>query len=373
MLGYQTVLLKKDIQVGKQYRVVGISFEHMHMGDNLRMVHQHPACEIVGICDPDHAAMQDAIANFGLTSSQVFLDWRKCVEATRPDFVILCPSTGDHAVWIERLAPYGLPLLLEKPMAESLADADRMMQQCELHQVPLAINWPLAWVPAHRTAKRLVDETRIGRLLEVHYYGGNRGPLWHSADKKELSAEAVERAKVDSWFYKKSAGGGSMLDYLGYGTTLGTWFHGGAKPVEVTATTYGAADLEVDEHSIAVARYEFGISKFETRWGTFTDPWIHQPQPKCGFTLVGTHGTLTSYDYESEVRLQDQEHPEGVSIAADVLQAPFQNPVQYFVHCLETGRAIEGPLSPAMSRIGQQIVDTACQSVAQKRSLPLVQ
>ena len=37
-----------------------------------------------------------------------------------------------------------------------------------------------------------------------------------------------------------------------------------------------------------VARYDLGLSKFETRWGTFTDPWTHQPQPKCGFVVVGT-------------------------------------------------------------------------------------
>ena len=47
----------------------------------------------------------------------------------------------------------------------------------------LAINWPLAWYRSHNTAKRLLDEGRIGDLIEVHYYDGNRGPLYHVADK----------------------------------------------------------------------------------------------------------------------------------------------------------------------------------------------
>ena len=51
----------------------------------------------------------------------------------------------------------------------------------------LAVNWPLAWVPAHVTAKRLLDEGAIGGLIEFHYYGGNRGPLFHLADKVEVS------------------------------------------------------------------------------------------------------------------------------------------------------------------------------------------
>jgi len=358
--------------VKQHYRVVGISFEHMHMGDNLRMAAEHPECEVVGICDAELGRMRAAQAALGLRDDQLFSEWQHCIEASQPDWIILCPATGDHADWVERLAPFGLPLLIEKPMAASLADADRMITACQRHDVTLAINWPIVWSPCLRTAKRLIDEGRIGQLIEVHHYGGNRGPLWHTAGKREISAEEVEQQKPESWFYKRAKGGGSMLDYLGYGTTLGTWFLGGAKPIEVTAVIDAPANLEVDEHSITIARYAFGLSKFETRWGTFTDPWTHQPQPKCGFVLVGREGTISAFDYEPSIRLQDGKHPEGQLIPVDALAPPTQNPVQYFVHCLEHGQAIEGPLSPEISRIGQQIVDTAYQSAQQGRTLPLL-
>ncbi len=62
-------------------------------------------------------------------------------------------------------------------MAASLAEADAMIAVCQQHDVRWAINWPLVWVATHRTAKRLIDEGRLGTVLEVHYYGGNRGPL----------------------------------------------------------------------------------------------------------------------------------------------------------------------------------------------------
>ena len=110
----------------------------------------------------------------------------------------------------------------------------------------------------------------------------------------EKTAEDVAQEKPHSWFYKQAEGGGSLLDYLGYGTTLGTWFLGGRSPLEVTATVDEPTGLEVDEHSVVVARYNTGLSKFETRWGTFTDPWTHQPQPKCGFVVVGSEGTISS-------------------------------------------------------------------------------
>jgi glucose-fructose oxidoreductase len=130
--------------------------------------------------------------------------------------------------------------------------------------------------------------------------------------------------------------------------------------------------LEVDEHSLTVARYPNGLSKFETRWGTYTDPWTHQPQPKCGFVLVGTEGTLSSYDYEKTVRIQTPRQPEGVDLPVPKLTAPLSNPVEYFLHCLAEGTSVEGPLSPAISRVGQQIVDTAFRSAQEKRTLPLI-
>jgi hypothetical protein len=56
----------------------------------------------------------------------------------------------------------------------------------------------------------------------------------------------------------------------------------------------------------------------------------------------------------------------------DVLRPPLQNPIQYVLHCIEMGQAIEGPLSLSISRIGQQIVDSAVLSAKERRTVPLV-
>ncbi|MGY8689454.1 MAG: Gfo/Idh/MocA family protein, partial [Verrucomicrobiales bacterium] len=210
--------------IKKNWKVAGINFDHFHMGDLLKEVFDHPQAEIVGIADEQPERMLDVTKNFGLAESQVFTDYRACLEATQPDMVILCPSTEGHAAWVEKVAPFGVPILVEKPFAASLPDADRMIAAVTASGQPLAINWPLRWYPSHVTAHRLVGEGRIGDVREVHFYDGNRGPLWHGAGKIEL--EPTAERKAASWFYKRAEGGGSLLDYLGYGTTLGTWFYG---------------------------------------------------------------------------------------------------------------------------------------------------
>ena len=72
----------------------------------------------------------------------------------------------------------------------------------------------MRWYPTHALAYELATRQRlIGEIIEVHYCAGNRGPLYHGADKIVL--EPTPERKAASWFYKKSEGGGAMLDYMG--------------------------------------------------------------------------------------------------------------------------------------------------------------
>ena len=86
----------------------------------------------------------------------------------------------------------------------------------------------------------------------------------------------------------------------------------------------------------------------------------------------GTDGTIGCWDYQDTVTLQTRECPEQHVIPADELQPPMRNPVEYVVHCLTTDAPIEGPLSTELSRIGQQIVDTAMLSARENRTVPLL-
>jgi glucose-fructose oxidoreductase len=195
--------------------------------------------------------------------------------------------------------------------------------------------------------------------------------LRHLADKVEVSLEEANRRKSESWWYQ-APGGGSLQDYLGYGVTLGTWFLDGRAPMDVTCVVDEQPGLSVDEHSVTICRYASGLSKFETRWGTFTDPWTFQPQPKCGFVVVGSKGTISSYDYEPAIRIQTENHPEGETLPVDSIEAPYRNPIEHLIAVLEGAVTLHPPLDPALCRIGQQIIDTAVVSAREKRTVALL-
>ena len=172
-----------------RWKIAGVNFDHFHMGDNLRAVFEHPDAEIVALCDEEPGRMEEAVSNFGVPRERVYTDVERCLEQTRPDVVVLCPAAAKHGEWTARVAPFGALLMVEKPFAATLEEADAMAAAVAPTGKRLMINWPLAWMPCHRTAKRLVEEGRVGDVLEVHYYDGNRGPLWHVADKDETTSD----------------------------------------------------------------------------------------------------------------------------------------------------------------------------------------
>ena len=136
-----------------RHRVLGISFDHIHMGDLLRLVADHPDAEIAGIYDPDPARMQSAIANFAIPQDRVFTDLEACLATTEADLAIVCSKTAEHANSVETIAPHGLNVLVEKPFAASVADARRMIAAMAAARRP----------PRHQLAARLVSLAQHGQ------------------------------------------------------------------------------------------------------------------------------------------------------------------------------------------------------------------
>ncbi|MEP6798737.1 MAG: Gfo/Idh/MocA family oxidoreductase, partial [Lapillicoccus sp.] len=173
-------------------RVIGIGFDHMHMGDQLRTAAAEPGADLVAVVDEDPARMASVCAAVGLASLPQVIGTpgspsvEDALDRYQADLAIVCSTTAQHRDWVEALAPRGIAIQLEKPFGPHLGDVDAMIAAADRHGATLAVNWPLAWYPTHRTARRLIAEGEIGTVTEVHFYDGNRGPLYHLHDKIEV-------------------------------------------------------------------------------------------------------------------------------------------------------------------------------------------
>lgn len=348
------------------YRVVGVGFDHMHIGDQLALAIAHSSAEVVGAYDSNPLRAQKVLDDLELPIAPD-TNLERLIADTRPDIAFVCSTTAEHPRVVETLARGGVHMIVEKPMADSNTAAESMVESATRAGVVLAMNWPLAWVPSHRTCRRLVAEGAIGRIEQIHFYDGNRGPLFHSHGKAELNPSTAEKAV--SWWYQSSAGGGSLRDYLGYGTTIASWFRDGELPNKITAAWHIPDGLEVDEQAVVIGHYRDGLSVFETRWGTHTDPWTLQPQPHCGFVVNGTIGSISSWDYDDGVTL----HRNGAAerIPNDAVKAEDESALANLIAHLETGRLLDGPMQSQMSLAGHRLIEAAVESAKTEKSVKI--
>ncbi|AGN00081.1 oxidoreductase domain-containing protein [Salinarchaeum sp. Harcht-Bsk1] len=341
------------------YRFVGANFDQMHMNTNLDWVADHPDAEIVGVCDEDPStstgSLDDAVEAHDIPEDAVYEDLDRCIEETDPDVVLGCPMNSEHANFVERVAPHDVHVALEKPLADTLENADRMIDAMDETGNLFVLNWPVSWDPVKHEVRRLVQDGTLGDVVEVQYYGGNSGA-----------------PPDDSWFYDRDAGGGSMLDYLGYGATFSTWFRDGHLPESISAEEYVPEDFDVDVQSSTIARFEDGLSAFQTSWRMPTNPWEIEPQPMKGYVVVGTEGSISTVERGVEIRVQTDDEPEGYEVEPSPLPDRFRNLIYYIVNRLETGEDPEGPCDPEFCREAHRIVETAKRSAQAGERVALV-
>jgi glucose-fructose oxidoreductase len=96
-----------------------------------------------------------------------------------------------------------------------------------------------------------------------------------------------------------------------------------------------------------------------------------QPQPSCGFTVVGTTGTILSLDYAGAVGLQTESRPEveAIPVVSDA-DGP-QNIFEEMRRALDCGDSIREPCDLKTSLAGQRIVDAARESASSGRRVLL--
>src|SRR5215213_7809824 len=107
-------------------------------------------------------AKADALAReFGVP--RVYDDPVALLDQEQLDSIDIITDVDTHSRFVQLAAQYTLPVICQKPMAPTLAEADRMVALCRDAGVPFLIHENWRWQTPIRQLKRLLDEGRIGR------------------------------------------------------------------------------------------------------------------------------------------------------------------------------------------------------------------
>ncbi|MGH9658550.1 MAG: Gfo/Idh/MocA family protein, partial [Bryobacteraceae bacterium] len=129
-----------------------------------------PNVRLVAVADEDAAGRAAAAARLGVRAA--YADYRKMLEAERPDLVAVAPRWVDcHHDMVVACAEHRASVYLEKPMARTPAEADRMIAACDRAHVKLAVAYQMRISPILDLAKRRLAEGAIGQLQEIRGRG----------------------------------------------------------------------------------------------------------------------------------------------------------------------------------------------------------
>lgn len=93
----------------------------------------------------------------------VYNDAEELLRCERLDFVDIISDVATHSRFVHLAAAYGVPVICQKPLATSYAEAERMIAICRDAGVPLFVHENFRWQTPIRQIKRLLDEGAIGR------------------------------------------------------------------------------------------------------------------------------------------------------------------------------------------------------------------
>lgn len=298
---------KEPMPVG----VAGLTHTHVHW---LFESEKRGDVVIVGIAEADRALAKRYLDQYGKDASILYDDLDTMIEETDPVGVLAFGSIAEHRAVVEAAAPRGIHVMVEKPLAVDMKDAQRMKKLADRHGIHLLTNYETTWYPTNHVVKERLEGGTVGPLRKVVFRHGHEGPANIGVDAEFLS-----------WLTDPDEnGGGAIVDFGCYGANLMTWLMDGRKPRAVTAMT---AQLQpdlypnVDDEAVILLDYGDATAVIQASWN-----W---PISVKDMVVYGEEGVLTAADRETLVIRPSEEDPAEV-YTLDPRDSPYDDPFALF-------------------------------------------
>lgn len=132
--------------------------------------HRHPQTDVLAVCD----IRQEALDGFRQDWQDVwpemryYTDYRQMLAQEQPDIVSVATPDHLHAdITVDAANSSARAILCEKPIATTLADADRMIAAAEASKVLLSIEHTRRWSPSFHAARGLIQSGELGALRGI--------------------------------------------------------------------------------------------------------------------------------------------------------------------------------------------------------------
>ncbi|MDB2315821.1 Gfo/Idh/MocA family oxidoreductase [Luminiphilus sp.] len=201
---------------------------------------QIEGASLVAVCD---LVLEKAQSIADRYSVPAYTDMHEMMTTESIDVVVVLTESGMHAQHVVELAPYGASIVVEKPMALTLDDADAMIDACDNYGVRLFVVKQNRFnVPVVQLRKAL-DDGRFGRLIM-----GTIRVRW---------CRPQSYYDQDAWRGTWAMDGGVLTNQASHHVDLLEWMMGEVESVFAKSKT-ALVDIEAEDTAVVILRFRNG-------------------------------------------------------------------------------------------------------------------
>ena len=336
-------------------RVGIVGLVHGHVHGFLEQTRHSSEIDIVGIAEPDRQLLTQAASKYGFDQALLFTDLEEMLAKARPHALLVYTNTYDHRRVVEIAARHGVPVMMEKPLAVSLADALEIKKAAHAARIHVLVNYETSWYRSNHAAYDLVHDGSIGRIRKVVVHDGHRGP-------KEIGVQP----EFFAWLTDpKLNGAGALFDFGCYGADLMTWLMDGERPQTVTAVTQQIKPEiypRVDDEATIILTYPKAQAIIQASWNWPFDRKDMEVYGQTGYVV-----TAKRDDIRARHAGEDGER----QLAVKPIPAPYDDELSYLRAVILDGAKEDGLSSLDTNVIVTEILDAARRSAAEGKTIRL--
>ncbi len=229
--------------------ILGLAHGHVGVYCDVWRKHAEMGINLVGAWDHDAARLAIAKEKWGVAA---FATPQAALESN-VDAVVIGAETSLHADLVEAAAAAGKKIILQKPLALTMAEADRIVEAVKNRNVPFSLAWQMRIDPQNLEMKHLILSNTLGKIFMVRRRHGLSTHVWPGFE--------------NTWHVKPELNRGMWADDASHAIDFLLWLLG--EPLSVSAEIATLRSEKVpDDNGIAIFRYADG--KFAEVVSSFT-------------------------------------------------------------------------------------------------------
>jgi len=266
--------------------------------------------KIEALCDVDIKKAKKLVKLYKLNTTKVFSDYKNLIELDLDAVSIATPNYLHCKMAIDALNS-GKDVLVEKPMAISMREADRMISTSQKNKRILMVNQKSRFTPETEAIRKIIRDGTLGNILNIGMVTSHKGP----------------NAK---WFFqKKYSGGGCTID-LGIHAVDSIRYTVNTEAKEVVCFAFTMRkNIDVEDNSFLIIKFN------DNTFATVESSWCRNPG-EYSIIINCEKGSLRIGPYTGYKIIMGRNKSRMSRVLNIPAKSKYGNLYEYFIKCIRT-------------------------------------